>query len=443
MAPNRLNARWLRPALATLALAALALLGGCGGGSGAPNNPYAPKPVAPGPLLIIPSSITVYANTPASLTITGGVPPYLVTSANPALLPVGSSISTGVVVLLPGNVAMTESVLITVTDSAATQAQATATVQPAPIFNTLTITPASSACGANTLCSGQTGTAAVTVTGPGGAGIPGRQVRFDVISGAFAIQSSDPANPLVASLTVVSDQFGHAQVILQATVAAPTQPAQLRATDVTSGEQQTAQFTIVQTINGSAVLSVVPATATITGPNSATCSNGFTVTYYIYGGTPPYTVASTFPNAVGIFGVPVLISGGAFRAVTNGSCVNPLTFTIRDATGLQTTATLLNLVGTAAPTPPTPTPPLVISPPTASQTLCMMATSKFTFIISGGTPPYSVTSTGGTPMPQTVTTSGGTTVTPINFSGVGNGSVAAVDSGLPQLSATAAFNCTS
>ena len=138
----------------------------------------------------------------------------------------------------------------------------------------------------------------------------------------------------------MSDQFGHAQVILQANVAAPTQPAQLRATDVTSGEQQTAQFTIVQTINGSAVLSVVPATATITGPDNATCSTGFTVTYYIYGGTPPYTVASTFPNAVGIFGVPVLMSGGAFRAVTNGTCVNPLVFTIRDATGLQTTATL-------------------------------------------------------------------------------------------------------
>src|SRR5208282_5293750 len=253
------------------------------------------------------------------------------------------------IVLLPGNVIMTESVLITVTDSVGTQAQATANVQPAPIFNTLTITPASAACGANTICSGQTATAAVTVTGPGGAGIPARQVRFDVITGAFAIQSNDPANPLVASLTVVSDQFGHAQAILQANVGAPTQPAQLRATDVTSGEQQTGQFTIVQTTNGSAVLSVVPSTATITGPDTASCSSGFTITYYIYGGTPPYTVASTFPNAVGIFGVPILMSGGAFRAVTNGTCVNPLTFTIRDATGLQTTATLLNLVGTVAP----------------------------------------------------------------------------------------------
>ncbi len=441
MAPNRLNARWLRPALATLALAALALLGGCGGGSGAPNNPYAPKPVAPGPLLIIPSSITVYANTPALLTVIGGVPPYLVTSANPALLPVGSSTSTGTVVLLPGNVATTESVLITVTDSAATQAQATATVQPAPIFNTLTITPASSACGANTICSGQTGTAAVTVTGPGGAGTPGRQVKFDVISGAFAIQSSDPANPLVASLTVVSDQFGHAEVIVQANVAAPTQPAQIRATDVTSGEQQTAQFTIVQTINGSAVLSVVPATATITGPDNATCSTGFTVTYYIYGGTPPYTVASTFPNAVGIFGVPVLMSGGAFRAVTNGNCVNPLVFTISDATGLQTTATLINQLGTL--TPPTPPPsPITVSPASYTVMGAGSCTGKtFPFTISGGTPPFSVASSGAVIVPSPVTTSPGSFGISNFADGSGKHTILIGDTSKPQLTAAASVTC--
>src|SRR5208283_540981 len=274
MAPNRLTVRWLRPAFATLAFAALAVLGGCGGGSGAPNNPYAPQPVPPGPLLILPSSITVYSNTPVSLTVIGGVAPYFVVSSNPTILPLGAATSTGTIVLLPGNVVATATVLITVTDSAGTQAQASATVEPAPIFNALTVTPASAACGANTVCSGQTATAAVTVSGPGGAPIPNRQVRFDVISGAFAIQSSDPATPLVSTLTVLSDAFGHAQVIVQANADAPTQPAQLRATDVTSGNQQTAQFTIVQTINGSAVLSVIPATATITGADTATCSSG-------------------------------------------------------------------------------------------------------------------------------------------------------------------------
>ena len=443
MAPNGLNARFLRAALVTLALAALAVLGGCGGGSGAPNNPYAPKPVAPGPLLILPSTITVYANTPASLTVIGGVAPYFVVSANPTILPLGSASSTGTVVLLPTAVTAATAVIITVTDSVGVQAQATATVQPAPIFNTLTVTPASAACGSNTICSGQTATAAVTVTAPGGAGIPGRQVRFDVVSGAFAIQSSDPANPLVQSLTVVSDQFGNAHVVLQANVAAPTQPAFVRATEVTTGDQQTAQFTIVQTVNGSAVLSIVPNTATITGPDNATCSAGFTIAYYIYGGTPPYSVASTFPSAVNLHGAPVLKSGGFFTAVTNGTCVNPLTFTITDSTGLQTSATLLNLVGTTPPVVAPPPPPLVLSPSAPVLPGCISGTTTFTFIVSGGTPTYSVSSTGGTASPLVVNKSGGTSVITLNFSGPGSAAVVAVDSSHPQLSATATLTCSS
>src|SRR5437773_2014136 len=204
MAPNGINARWLRCLTAALSLATLAFLGGCGGGSGAPNNPFAPAPTTPGPLSILPSVATVFSNTPATLTNTGG--------------------------------------------------------------------------------SGQTATASVTVTGAGGVGIPGRQVKFEVVSGPFAILSNDPANPLVSSLTVVSDQFGVARVIIQASANAPTQPALLRATELTTGDQQTAQFTIVQTINGSAVLSVVPLDATITGPFTDTCSTGFRIDYYIYGG---------------------------------------------------------------------------------------------------------------------------------------------------------------
>ena len=295
MAPNPINSYSLRFLLTTLALGALAILGGCGGGSGAPNNPFAPGPVAPGPLSILPGAPTVYSNTPATLTITGGVPPYFVVSANTAVLPLGASVTDSTVVLLPANVLANTAVVVTAQDSAGTKASATVTVSPAPIFNSLTVTPASSACGENTICSGQTATASVTVTGAGGVGIPGRQVRFDVVAGAFAIQSSDPANPLVSTLTVASDQFGVAQVIIQASASAPTQPGLLRATELTTGNQQTAQFTIVQTIDGSSVLSVVPPTATITGPDTSSCSAGFRIDYFIYGGTPPYRVTSTFP----------------------------------------------------------------------------------------------------------------------------------------------------
>src|SRR6266567_7014340 len=349
MAPNRLNAHWLQLALAAVALGALAILGGCGGGSGAPNNPFAPPPTTPGPLSILPSAPTVFANTPTILTITGGVPPYFVVSSNTAILPIGASVTNGTIVLLPANVLADTAVVVTAQDSAGTKASATVTVKPAPIFNTLTVTPASAACGTNSVCSGQTATAKVTVTGAGGVGLPNRQVKFDVVTGAFAIESNDPANPLVSSLTVVSDQFGVAQVIIQATAGAPTQPALLRATELTTGNQQTAQFTIVQTINGAAVLSVVPSDANITGSDSATCSSSFRIDYFIYGGTPPYRISSTFPTAVTLLNSTVAASGQPFSVITNGSCVNPLVFTIVDAIGLQTTATLENVPGTGAP----------------------------------------------------------------------------------------------
>src|SRR5664279_4591504 len=169
MAPTPMITRCLRPLFAFCALGALLILGGCGGGSGAPNNPFAPGTPTPGPLFVLPAAATIYSNTPATLTITGGAPPYFVVSSNTAVLPVAST-STGTIVLLPANVASDTLVSITVRDSIGQNAIASVTVKAAPIFNTLTIKPSASTCGAATICSGQTGTVSVTVTGPGGVG---------------------------------------------------------------------------------------------------------------------------------------------------------------------------------------------------------------------------------------------------------------------------------
>src|SRR5438477_1520597 len=293
-----MNQRWIRPLVAIFTLAGIVVLAGCGGGSGAPNNPFAPGPPVIGPLFVLPSAATVYAHTPATLTVSGGSPPYQAFSSNSAILPVAQAVGSATIVLLPADVAADTVVIITVQDSIGQTAISTVTVSPAPLLNTLTIVPARTICGANTVCSGDTATATVTVAGPTGAGIPNRQVRFDVISGAFAIQTNNPASPLASSVTVVSDANGNARVVLQATVNAPTQPAQIRATDLTTGNSVTALFTIVQQTEGSAILSVVPATATIMGADTAHCSAGFRIDYFIYGGTPPYHVSSTFPDAV-------------------------------------------------------------------------------------------------------------------------------------------------
>ena len=237
---------------------------------------------------------------------------------------------------------------------------------------------------------------------------------------------------------MVSDASGFARVTIQATVNAPTQPAIIKATDLTTGNEVQASFTIVQQTNGSTILSVVPATATITGPDNVTCSTGFRTDYFIYGGTAPYTVSSTFPAAVTLINPVVTAAGGFFEAITNGSCVNPLTFTIVDATGRTTTATLINSVGTVA--PPTPVAPsaLVITPTAQSLSSCT-GSRTFTIAVSGGTPPYNVFVT---PI------AGGTVISPINnnifnitVAQQGTFTVGVVDSGAPQKSATATLSC--
>ena len=246
MAPNRMIARWLRLALALFALGGLLALGGCGGGSGAPNNPYQPPPPVPGPLSILPPIVTAFSNTPVTLTISGGAAPFFVVSSNPTVLPVAQAPSGNTIVLLPGTVVADTAVTITVQDAIGQKATSTITVKAAPIFGTLTVKPSGTACGIN-ICSGQLGTATVTVTGPGGVPIQGRQVRFDVVDGDFAIQSNNPGAPLVPTLTVVSDSNGVATVFIQANLGAPSQPATIRATELTTGNQVTGQFTIVQT----------------------------------------------------------------------------------------------------------------------------------------------------------------------------------------------------
>ncbi len=311
------------------------------------------------------------------------------------------------------------------------------TVSPAPIFNALTFAPSGTDCGAN-LCSGQTGTATAVATGPGGAPLVARQIRFDVVFGPIGIATSNPAMPLAQTLTVATDLTGTAVAVIQAIVNSTTQPAQIRATDVLSGQQQIANFTVVNnTVGSQSPLTVVPTTATITTALVNVCSTGFRVDYYIYGGNPPYTVSSTFPSAITLVNTTVAASGGFFEAVTNGSCVNPLTFTIVDSAGKQITAELINQAGSG--TPPAPA-ALKITPSSVSDASCTGKT--FTFVITGGSPNYNVTVTpSGTATPQIVTTSGASTGISGLLTGSGSHTVIIVDSGAPQQTVTATITC--
>lgn len=439
MTENRPLAIGQRTLAGLVALAAALVLSACGGGAGAPNNVFN----TPGPITLLPSVAVGYSGVPIALTVSGGTPPYKAFSSNSGLAPVAQDVAGSTIVIIPGPVSSDTDVTITVQDNpnaqiAPNRTTAVLTVRPSAV-NSVSITPHSSDCGTNAICSGQTGTATASLVSAQGGPIAGRQVQFDVVSGPFALVTSDASQTLVPSLRVFSDSAGHATALIKANAGAPTQYAQLRVTDLTSGQALVANFLIQQLTDGTKVLTVVPAEAKITTAFKGICSTGFVTEYFIYGGTPPYRVTSTFPNAITLSTATVNVAGGSFRATTNGTCVDPLTFSILDATGLQTTAKLSNVPGDED--QPVVTPPaLAIAPASYTGTACG-GTSR-SFIVTGGTAPYSGTAVNSTSGSVPVTGSGTTfTVGPLPAF-ASTTTVVFTDQSNPQKSVTATITCT-
>ena len=389
--------RWFRPALTLLAVAGTLALGACGGGSGAINNPNQPTPPQIPTLSTLPAGVIIaYAQVPTTVKIVGGLGPYQALSSNSAVLPVPLNISGDTLVLIANPVAVGADVpvQVTISDQSGQATVVNVTVRFAPLFETgVTVTPSGTNCGQN-VCDGETASVRTVATGVGSAPLPGRQIRFDVVFGPYAILTSNPASPVTSTLTVVTDAAGVAEIQILANPNATTQQAQIRATDVATGQSQTANF-VVERRTSTNNLSVVPPTAAIQMQFvDQGCSTGFVIDYYIYGGTPPYTVAPTLPNTVTMLNTTVSQSGGFFRVVTNGTCVNPVTFTIVDSAAKTTTATLVNIPGTAVrpggSTPPPVIPPLVLAPTggyTRPASFCQGG-NTLTFSVNGGTPPY-------------------------------------------------------
>ncbi len=443
MVERRLTA-WLRPVLMLVSMAGILSLAACGGGSGAPNNPYAPGPSTPTPVTVLPATGTAYPAVPFPLTISGGVSPYTAVSTNPAIVPVSQNVGGNSIVLLAANVESDTAVTITVRDSIGQTATVPIVVRPAPLLpSSVTITGSPACTGGGQLCSGTSGTASVKVTGPGGGGLANRQVRFDVVQGSYAIQSNNPAQPLVQTLTVVTDQNGDALVGLVVPANVTSQLGVIRATELTSGIQVTGQFTIVQQITGTNIVTTIPnGKTTINGPFKGLCSTGVRVTFYVFGGTPPYRVSTNFPDSASVVGTPVGVQGGSFDVITNGACFIGLTFAIVDANGFTVSAppTVDNLPGTED--QPTEPQPLSVTPTSygsvSSPLVCTGRTFPFTIT---GTSPFSASaSTPGTVLnPNPVPASPGT----LSVSSVPSGltTITIGDAGRPQLLRSVSIYC--
>jgi hypothetical protein len=319
---------------------------------------------------------------------------------------------------------------------------ASVTVKPAPLLGALSVLPASSDC-APSICSGDTGRATVAAQLPSGGPAAGKSIRFDVVYGGYALLTNNPASPLATTLTVITDATGTATARVQAQSSASTQPAQIRATAVEGGQQLTGNFTITNRVV-STEMRVVPDTATIQMPYASECSSGFRVDYFVYGGTPPYRVSSSVPGAATIVNPTVLASGGYFGAITTGVCADPVVFSIADASGKTTTATLVNKPGSSTRPEGPPAPDLTITPETVGFTSSLSCAGKsFRFVLVGGTPPYNlVSSVPGTVIsPAVVNASGGTAVVSNLADEAGQVVLTAVDSSTPKKSVSASILC--
>lgn len=399
--------------LVTVALlAVLALVAGCGGGGA--KDPFASTPL---PALVVnPGTLNAYPGVPVVLTISSGVGPFQVFSSDSTVLPVTQVVS-GAAITMTANAidGLDRAVTVTVRDAAGQSTAITVTVKPSPALSGFDITSVSNTqcpgligntgagspgadVGARTsICSGETAAAQILVKGANTSPISNRQIRFDVLQGAYNFVLDQNGTTLAKSATVLSDQNGRAIVAIKADASVGTQIALIRATDVASGNRIDTWFTIVQSTAGVASYNVSPQVGRINGYYVNTCGAG-SLSYQIYGGVAPYTVfASSIASVVLEVGatrgqtVVVPVTGGYFNAVSlGGTCAGTTTtlFTITDATGRVITATFDSVAGTVAlPVAPAPD-DLVVSPPDAR--ISCAPGSMVVFTISGGTAPYTV-----------------------------------------------------
>lgn len=318
-------------------------------------------------MTVVPNAVVVYAfaDTPTVLTIRNGKKPFNVYSSNTAIISFNPTTMPGGLIAdefitLEGpsgnfgrvnNVDADTTVTLTIRDAEGTQVQAVVTVKPSSLNTTLTTTDPVNA--------GTQGQASVKATSITGAPLPGHVVRFRVTDqgaaygfvcnqtlGGCTVAETDLTGRIIA-VDVTTDRNGDANAVIRADVGASTQYATISATDMSTGHVLRKQFTIA-----GLALAVLPGTATwtITGIGNADtiAGNGFTslncsgavTSFFVYGGTPPYTITTTAPNIATVGGATtttVASSGGTFNAAAACSVANPTQGTanivIADAAG--------------------------------------------------------------------------------------------------------------
>lgn len=370
-------------------------------------------------LSVFPVTADVFPDTPTTFTVSGGTPAYSLFSSNSAALPLSGTFSGNTFTVVGSPVSANTAVDITVKDAANNSVVAKANLHPATLNNQITFTPLAptgTGCGSGSsaaLCGG--GDAQVVVKAVmNGVILRARPIRFDVYQGSFQLVTPG-TGILVNTLTVNTDEQGEAVVRLTAATGASTQVATLQSTDVTTGLVRRYNFNIIQQTSGSGILSTLPSGAiTIKGAKGAigqegSCPGGASarVDFYVFGGTPPYRIASPLPGIVSVSPETVVSSGGSFTAQLMGCGKTSLIVT--DSKGLSIeTASIEAQQGDKGDTAPTTT--LTVAPTavtvgcgqTASVTVAGSGNFSTTVTTAGVNPlHFSVSPTAG-PIPSTI-----------------------------------------
>ncbi len=361
------------------ALAAVLLLAGvaaCGGGVGPAQNvpnqsaivilPNEEQRTNTGEIIFVP--VVVYSGLPATFSITGGNGSYIVASNNQATVPSPGSFAGSSFTIVPNPVTTDTPVTLSARDtSGAPAVTLRLDVRTGTINNEITITPTSTQGGscAPAICSG--GDALVSVTlSQGGIPLAARGVRFDATSGdyRFIVTSPTGVETLATSATVATDETGRARARLRVTAGANNQTALLRVTDLGSLAYQQTSFTIAQATGSSPGFFAIPESIMFTGPRVDQCARGVSSNFFVYGGSPPYTISNT-SSAFTVSPTIVGAAGGSFTVAAQGGCVDPgLPIGITDSSGRNISVTVGNKLGTAE------VPALVVAPETITLSDC-------------------------------------------------------------------------
>jgi hypothetical protein len=383
------------------------VLGSCGGGG-------ATHETATQTLTIMPSAATLYAGVAYTFQIAGGVKPYLLSSSEPVLLPVPSTLNANTFSVVPNNPSVVDAglppgalpirtVVITVRDSAGTVITTPSSNGISVAQNFLTgygITFTSN-CLAGQACSGSDSIVRLVAT-TNGLILRNRAVRFCVIRGNFRfVVPESPSNPNQQQLDcydTTTDEQGVAIARIRVPSDAVTQLGTIRITDLATGAYQDQVFTITQG-NISGALTIIPNQFTFTGPRQGVCGTG-SGDFVVFDGDPPYTAVSSSPN---VTVSPTTNSSNPARftvtAFNPNACVTNVSVVVTDRNQRRGTVTVTTVEGTAQ------QPALVVAPTSVDLGNACNFSSSVT--VAGGVGPISTNSS----HPRVVATVSGNTVT--------------------------------